>query len=79
MLKFHTSLKCKSNRLDMVTMFAPTFRENLTTPLIHQSKGSISDGVDKVIDFLDQYDLTKDDMESILGRNRFFNILVYII
>ena len=52
----------------MVTEMAPTYRANLTQPLIAQSKGRIDNGVQSVIDFMDEYDLTKDDMESILGK-----------
>ena len=69
-LKFHTSIKSPTNRLGMVTEMAPTYRANLTQPLIAQSKGRIENGVQSVIDFMDEYDLTKDDMDSILGKYR---------
>ena len=52
----------------MVTEMAPTFRANLTAPLIAQAKGRSTSGVQDVIGFMDAYDLTKDDMESILGK-----------
>ena len=48
-------------------MLGPTHRENLTRPLVDQSKGKNPNGVDQVIDFLDHYDLTKEDMDNILG------------
>jgi len=51
----------------MVSLLGPTFRENLTRPLVDQSKGTNPNGVDQVIDFLDHYDLTKEDMDNILG------------
>jgi len=51
----------------MVSLLGPTFRENLTRPLVDQSKGTNPHGVDQVINFLDHYDLTKEDMDNILG------------
>ena len=51
----------------MVSLLGPTFRENLTRPLVDQSKGKNPNGVDQVINFLDHYDLTKEDMDNILG------------
>ena len=52
----------------MVTEMAPAYRANLTAPLIAQSKGQSETGVADVIGFMDAYDLTKDDMESIIGK-----------
>ena len=66
-LKFHTSLKSKTDRVGIVSLLGPTFRENLTRPLVDQSKGRNPNGVDQVIDFLDHYDLTKEDMDNIIG------------
>ena len=59
--------KIKTDRVGMVSLLGPTFRENLTRPLVDQSKGTNPNGVDQVIDFLDHYDLTKEDMDNILG------------
>ena len=56
----------------MVTEMAPTYRANRIEPLIAQSKGSNGDGVQNVIDFMDAYDLTKDDMDSIIGETQFY-------
>ena len=52
----------------MVSLLGPTFRENLTRPLVDQSKGTNPHGVDQVINFLDHYDLTTEDMDNILGE-----------
>jgi len=72
-LKFHTSIKSPTNRLGMVTEMAPTYRANLVEPLVAQSKGRTADGVQDVINFMDEYDLTKDDMESILELTQWPN------
>ena len=62
----------------MVTEMAPTYRANLTQPLIAQSKGKTDNGVQSVIDFMDEYDLTKDDMESILGKWYVFDLFLIV-
>lgn len=73
-LKFHTSLKSKTDRVGMVALLGPTFRESLTRPLVDQSKGKNPNGVDQVINFLDHYDLTKEDMDNIIELTQWPNV-----
>ena len=61
----------------MVSLLGPTFRENLTRPLVDQSKGKNPNGVDQVIDFLDHYDLTKEDMDNIIGKSHIMSHMGY--
>lgn len=66
-LKMHTRLQSKCDRWQIVSSHGPTFRERLSQPLVRQSKGELgaSEGVHQVMKFLDDYSLTKDDMDNI--------------
>jgi replication factor C subunit 1 len=58
----HMRTKISANREGLNRDYLPVIRERLTKPLIKDG----AQGVDKVIDFMDEYYITREDFDSIL-------------
>ena len=58
----HMRTKISANREGLNLNYLPIIRERLTKPLIKDG----AQGVDKVIDFMDEYYITREDFDSII-------------
>lgn len=70
-LQGHMRLSTSSSKLSMNLDYIPHLRKVLTRPLMTQESAEISSGVSRVIQVMNEYDLTKEDWESIVEVGQF--------
>ncbi|KAJ7371467.1 replication factor C subunit 1 [Desmophyllum pertusum] len=70
-LQSHVRLSTSSSKLSMNLDYVPHLRKVLTRPLMTQESDEISSGVSRVIQVMEDYDLTKEDWDSIIEVAQF--------
>lgn len=61
-LQYHTCTKTKTNNIDLRLDYIPFIKDKLLNPLV--TKGS--EGIPELLEFMDEYYLTKEDFDNIL-------------
>jgi len=70
-LQSHMRLSTSSSKLAMNLDYIPHLRKVLTKPLMTQESDGISSGVSRVIQVMEDYDLTKEDWDSVIELGQF--------
>lgn len=70
-LQSHMRLNTSASKLSMALDYIPHLRKVLTLPLVAQDSTEINSGVSRVIQVMEDYDLTKEDWDSILEVGQF--------
>ncbi|XP_068736533.1 replication factor C subunit 1-like [Montipora capricornis] len=70
-LQSHMRLSTSSSKLSMNLDYIPHLRKVLTTPLMTQETSEISSGVSRVIQVMADYDLTREDWDSVIEVSQF--------
>ncbi|CAH3146276.1 unnamed protein product [Porites lobata] len=70
-LQSHIRLNTSASKLSMALDYIPHLRKVLTLPLVAQDSTEINSGVSRVIQVMEDYDLTKEDWDSIIEVGQF--------
>lgn len=70
-LQSHMRLNTSASKLSMALDYIPHLRKVLTLPLVAQDSTEINSGVSRVIQVMEDYDLTKEDWDSIIEVGQF--------